>query len=125
MFGWFKKRRAASSVGETIASQPPGEVFPWAKGWRLTAIDEAVVMVPAQVLSNDEPIGSVIQCSDNVRLNLPTDSPHSLEARILIWLQPGQSVWLTKSCQAMVLPSNENDKAVRRFKLSKVASDNG
>src|SRR5262249_7141311 len=35
MFGWFRKRP------EPVASQPPGEVFPWPKGWKLTALDEA------------------------------------------------------------------------------------
>src|SRR5262245_39036610 len=97
MFGWFKKRP------ESVASQPPGAVFPWKKGWKLTALDEAVLVVPAQILGDDEPIGSVIHCEDGVRLNLPTGPPDEPGAGILIWLRVGESVWLTKSCRAMVV----------------------
>lgn len=105
----------------TIAHQPPGEVFAWPKGWQLTALDEAILAVPAAILTDDETIGSVIHCADEVRLNLPTVAPSTSGARILIQLQPGQSVWLTKSCQAMVVPSHEGEKAVRRFQLVQVS----
>jgi hypothetical protein len=119
MFGWFKKK-PEPQVPEPVAHQPPGEVFPWPKGWKLTALDEVVLLVPAQILSDDEPIGSVIHCEDDVRLSLPTVPLDSPDARILIRLRVGQSVWLTKSCQAMVVPNHEQDKVVRRFQLSQV-----
>ncbi len=104
-----------------VAHQPPGEVFPWPKGWRLTALDEAILAAPAGILAENETIGSVIHCGDDVRLNLPTVPQTTPGARILIWLQAGQSVWLGKSCQAMVVPSKEGDASVRRFQLSQVS----
>jgi hypothetical protein len=125
MFGWFKKQPKSSLATEQIASQPPGEIFPWPKGWKLTALDEVVLLVPAQILSEDEPIVSVIHCEDDVRLSLPTVPPDSPDALNLIWLRVGQSVWLTKSCQAMVVPDNEQDKALRRFRLSQVTENSG
>jgi hypothetical protein len=104
-----------------IAHQPPAVVFPWPKGWQLTALDETILAVPAAVVGDGETIGSVIHCEDNVLLNFPT-VPHSTpDGRILIWLQPGQSVWIAKSCQAMVVPSDPSDTAVRRFKICRVA----
>jgi hypothetical protein len=103
-----------------VAHQPPGEVFAWPKGWRLTALDEAILAVPAAILADTETVGSVIQCEDEVRLRLPTGAHTDPGARILIWLLAGQSVWLTKSCQAIVVPSGEGDKAARRFQLSQV-----
>jgi hypothetical protein len=121
MFGWFKKKPQPKAAGEKVAHQPPGEVFPWAKGWRLTALDEAIIAVPAAILSDSETIGSVIHCDDGVRLNLPTASQATPGERIMIWLQPGQSVWLSKSCQGVVVPQSEGDTAARRFRLTEVA----
>lgn len=103
-----------------VAHQPPGETFTWPQGWQLTALNEAVLAVPAAIVADTETIGSVIHAGDEVRLNLPT-SPHSDPgASILIWLLAGQSVWLAKPCQAMVVPSHEGDREVRRFLLSQV-----
>jgi hypothetical protein len=53
-------------------------------------------------------------------LSLPTVPLVSPDARILMWLSVGQSVWLAKSCQALVVADNEQDKSVRRFRLSQV-----
>ena len=121
MFGWFKKKPAPPAAGDKIATQPPGEVFPWATGWQLTALDEAVIAVPAAILGDNETIGSVIHCNDGVRLNLPTASHATPGERIMIWLQPGQSVWLSKSCQGIVVPQSEGDITPRRFRLTEVA----
>jgi hypothetical protein len=121
MFGWFKKKPEPPAAGEKIAHQPPGEVFPWAKGWQLTALDEAIIAVPAAILGDDEAIGAVIHCDDGVRLNLPTAPHATLGERIKVWLRPGQSVWLSKSCQGVVVPQSEGDTAARRFRLNEVA----
>lgn len=123
MFNWFRKKPEPPAADEKVAHQPPGEVFPWAKGWRLTALDEAMIAVPAAILGDNEAIGSVIHCDDEVRLNLPT-APHATPGeRITIWLQAGESVWLSKSCQGVVVPQSEDDTAARRFRLTEVAPD--
>jgi hypothetical protein len=120
MSGWFKKKHDPPSAGEKIAYQPPREIFPWAKGWQLTALDEAIIAVPAAIISESEVIGSVIHCDDGVRLNLPT-GPHTTPgARIMIWLQPGQSVWLSRSCDGVVVPQSQGDTAARRFRVTEV-----
>jgi hypothetical protein len=101
-----------------IAHQPPGEVFPWPNGWQLTALDEAVLAVPAAILTDDETIGSVIHAGDEVLIRLPTAPQHG--DRILIRLLAGQSVCLAKSCQTVVVPARQGDMAVRRFRLSRL-----
>jgi hypothetical protein len=121
MFGWLKKKPESPASGEKIAHQPPGEVFPWAKGWQLTALDEAILAVPAAILSDNETIGSVIHCDDGVQLKLPTSAHDSPGEQIMIWLKPGQSVWLSKSCQAIVVPESEGDTAVRRLRVAEIA----
>lgn len=123
MFGWLRKQTVPLSRSEKVAHQPPGEVFPWAKGWRLTALDEAMIAVPAAVLGDGETIGSVIHCDDGVRLNLPTVSHTTPGERITIWLQPDESVWLSRSCQGVVVPQSEGDTVARRFRLTEVATD--
>jgi hypothetical protein len=119
MFGWLKKRTAPAT--EKIAHQPPGAIFPWPTGWQLTALDEAIIAVPAAILGDNETIGSVIHCTDNVRLNLPTTPQAKPDERIMIWLEAGQSVWLTKSCTACVMPAHEGDAVPRRFQLTELA----
>lgn len=120
MFGWLKKE-PKPPPDEKVARQPPGEIFPWSKGWQLTALDEAIVAVPAAILGGNEPIGSVIHADDGVQLNIPTE-PHSMpDALIMIRLLAGQSVWLSKSCDAFVIPQREGDSALRRFRVSQVA----
>jgi hypothetical protein len=120
MFGWLKKQ-LKPPPDEKVAHQPPGEVFPWPKGWQLTALDEAILAVPAAILGDNEVIASVIHADDAVRINMPTE-PHSMpEALIMLELLAGQSVWLSKSCDAFVVPQREGDSVVRRFKVSKVA----
>jgi len=103
-----------------IAHQPPGVVFPWPKSWKLTALDEAILVIPSAILSNDEVIGSVIHCDDEVRLNLPTGHESESDALMLIKLKEGQSVFLSKSCQAMILPNYEGDKAKKCFTFTYV-----
>lgn len=120
LFGWFKRKPAPPDASVKIASQPPGDVFPWPTGWQLTALDEVIIAVPAAILSDEETIGSVIHADEDVRINLPTVSHSTPDERIAIWLQPGQSVWLSKSCQAVVLPQFEGDKMSRRFRINEI-----
>jgi hypothetical protein len=118
MFGWFKKTPEPPPTEAKVAHQRPGEAFPWPKGWQLTALDEAVIAVPAALIGDNEVIGSVIHCGDGVKVNLPSESSSTPGARIMLWLQAGQSVWLSKSCQAVVVPKQEGDTKVRRLRLT-------
>jgi hypothetical protein len=109
MFGLFK-RKSKAPTGETVAQQPPGEIFPWPKGTVLTPLDEVTIALPTAIFGKDEPIGSVLLCSDDVLMNIPKEGD-----TFFIRLQPGMSVSLTKSCQARVVA---DDKQPRRFKIS-------
>ena len=103
-----------------LVSLPPGAVFPWPKACLLTALDEAILAVPAALVGDREIIGSVIHGHEDTQINLPTE-PHSTQgARIMLWLKPGQSVWLSKSCEAMVVSNGEGDRVIRRFRVAEV-----
>ncbi len=101
--------------------QPPLEVFPWPKGWRITAVDEAIIAVPELIMSDGEEIGSVIHGDDDVRIGVPGESSPQ-KGHILLWLRAGESVWLSKSCEALVVPEFRGDTRARRFLLSRVSS---
>lgn len=121
MFGWFKKKPSLPPAGEEIVHQLPGDEFSWPKRWQLTVLDEARIAIPASIVGETEVFGSVIHCPDDVRLTLPMESHSTPGAQIILWLKPGQAAWLSKSCQAVILPQRKGDKRKRRFRLSKVA----
>ncbi|MFN8177765.1 MAG: hypothetical protein U0167_07555 [bacterium] len=125
MSGWIKKKPQATSTGEKIASQPVGELFPWPKGWRLTALDEAIIAVPAAILGDTETIGSVIHADEDARVSLPTAANATPGERIMIWLRPGESVWLSRSCEGVVVAQHRGDTAARRFRLTEVGAGPG
>jgi hypothetical protein len=88
----------------------PGEKFPWPKRFQLTAMDASVIAIPAAVVEDHEVLGAVIHCDDDAQFSLQSDY-------IFIRLRAGQSVWLEKSCQAIVIAEREGDVAARRFEL--------
>ena len=100
-----------AKTDEMIASQPPGQVFPWPQGTALTALDEATIALPMAIFGKDEPIGSVVLGPKDMQINIPKNGK-----TFYIRLQPGMSVSLAKSCQARVVA---DDKQPRRFKISK------
>jgi hypothetical protein len=100
----------AMKTDETIASQPPGQVFPWPQGIVLAALDEATIALPMAIFGKDEQIGSVVLGPVDMQINIPKQGD-----TFYIRLKPGMSVSLTKSCQARVVAE---DKQPRRFKIS-------
>ena len=120
-FEWFKKKSRPATVDELVAEQPPGIVFPWPKGKRLTALDETLIMVPEAIIAADEVFGSVIRADDDVLMHLPTRPDEPNQGTITFLLQPGQSIWLTKSCDGMVVPRFKGDAVPRRLRITDAA----
>jgi hypothetical protein len=110
VLGWFRKRRTPLATTEIIASQPPGEVFPWPRDTTLTALDEAVLALPKAILGPSEVIASVIRGDDDMQISIPEQGE-----RLLLRLRPGMSVSLSKSSQACVV---SDDGQPRRFRIS-------
>src|SRR3954463_4474295 len=108
---WFN---TPSPSGDKIAAQPPGEIFPWPRLTRLTALEDAVLAIPAATLGKDEKIGSVIHADVDAGLKLPNTSA---DQYIYIRLKTGMSVWLSKSVQSVIIA---DDKKPRRIKITTV-----
>jgi hypothetical protein len=112
MFRWFKKHSGPPVAPQaTIAHQPPGEIFPWPRGTVLTAVDEVVLALPVALFGPEEPIGAVLLGPDGMELNVPPQGE-----LFFLRLQPGMSVRVAKSCQAMVLAE---DQRPRRIKVAR------
>src|SRR5262245_23816643 len=107
------------SKTEGIANQLPGEVFPWPKGTKLVALDDLTLAIPAAVLREDEQIGSVILGDEDMQIRLPTVPVTTPGARIFLRLRIGMTVWLAKSCQAMVVAEDKSPRRIRVIPAAK------
>lgn len=103
--------------GDRIASQPPGQSFPWPRATRLTALEDLILAIPAATLEKDEKIGSVIHSDPETEIKLQMSSAESF---IYLRLKAGMSVWLSKSVEGVVVAS---DKRPRRIKISPVKEE--
>ena len=122
----------AAKQRNKFSYRSPGEIFPLPKGCRLTALDEAIIALPAAILSGTEYVGEAIHCDGDVQIHLPIGPDSGPGARILLRLQAGQSVWLSRSCEVLVVPQSEGDSKPRRLRMSENrqqqsanAADNG
>ena len=108
MFGLLKRLFGSQPP---IASQPPGDVFPWPANQPLTALDTATIALPAALISPDDTLGSVIRGPAGMEFSAPDGD------LVFIRLAAGMTVSLAKSCQAYVVPDGDHDTAPRRFQI--------
>lgn len=72
MVNWMRRRKqVVASTNDLIASQPPGEMFPWPKGAVLTAVDELVLALPVALFEADRPMNEAVFGSDDVEAVSP------------------------------------------------------
>jgi hypothetical protein len=110
----FKQLKERFGIGEKtkkeIALQPPGEVFPWIKSTRLTAMEDLMLAVPYAILEEDEAIGSIIcSDSDDLVIGFPENKENGM---LYLTLKSGMTVWLTKSSQAVVVSDDDTPKRI-------------
>lgn len=80
-------------------------------GTRLTAIDEIVVVVPAEVLGAADRIGDVIRCDDDAGFRT-VDDDNGKTTSLQVLLKPGMGLQVTKSCEVMVLSTSVAESPV-------------
>lgn len=108
MFGWLKRKPPPTLNGERIASQPPGEIFPWSKGVILTAVDELVLALPRGLIDKGRPIGEFLFGPDDMEISIPPEGD-----TIFVRLAPGMSIRLAKSVQSYVVAEDKNPRKVK------------
>lgn len=109
MFGWFK-RKPQAAPGDSIASQPPGEIFLWPKGVILTAVDELMLALPKGLIDKGRPIGEFLFGPNDMEISIPPEGDS-----ILVRLAPGMSIRSAKSVQSYVVAA---DKTPRKVKVT-------
>jgi hypothetical protein len=113
VLSWFRRKVSPTRTTDPVATQPPGEVFPWPRGTTLTSLDEAVLALPRAILGPEETIEAVIRGDDDMEINIPDKGE-----LIYLRLRPGMAVTLSKSCQAVVV---SDDKKSKRFRVTSIA----
>jgi hypothetical protein len=108
MFNRSRKPKLSSNESEEIATHPPGEVFRWPKGARLTAIDMLILALPKALFQCGETMSSVIDAEHGMNIALPPDSDN-----VYLYVQPGTSVTLKKSSQAYLVANDKNPRRMR------------
>jgi hypothetical protein len=115
MFGWLRRRWRVATNDGIVATQPPGEVFPWHKGAVLTAIDEVVLALPMALLDKERPLDELIFGQKEMQINVPMEGDAFFPR-----LMPGMSVSLAKSCQAYVVA---DDNMPRHIKVTQLPEE--
>ncbi len=113
MFGWFGKKPEQPRPEGEVALQPPGEVFPWPKGWVLTAVDEVVLALPKALLVPDRPLKEILSGPDGMEVSVPPDGD-----ALFVRLLPGMSASVARSCQAYVVAEDGRPRRIRASKSS-------
>jgi len=87
-------RDQSAAVDQPSADEP----FVWTANTTLEAIEEIIVVLPGDLVGDDEVIDSVIQISDDdTKIAFEPSSDESTFKSISLWLQPGTQVTLTKT----------------------------
>ena len=89
------------STDDVVCDQPSGEVFPWPKGVTIIPQEAIVLAVPAAVCGDGDPIGSIIQTSDDAHVSLP-GPPGNHPDLIFVRLRAGDPITIGRSCQAFI-----------------------
>jgi hypothetical protein len=118
VFGWFRRKGRAASGKPTMASQPPGRIFPWPKGAVLTAIDELVLALPMALFEDDRPMSEFVFGPDDMQINIPPEGE-----TFFIRLMPQMSVSLAKPCQSYVVADDEDDRKPRRIMVTQTSKN--
>lgn len=105
-----KNAKSSSDTQETIISQPPGKVFRWTKGIKITAIDMVIIALPKALFRDDETINSVVDADDEMRVAIPPDSD-----KIFLYVEPGVSLTLKRSSESYIVA---NDDIPRRIRIT-------
>jgi len=90
--------------------QEPNEPFCLCAGVKLRAVDEMIITLPTAILGENEPIGSVIKCDDDAKINMPQN-----DNNFYVWLKPGMEISLTKSCEVMIASEDKKPRLMDVF----------
>lgn len=104
MLAFLKNLLGPRKAKRQLVRAVPGQMFGWTKGYCIEATETTVILVPGELIRDDEKIGSIIETSDDGVLLAFTESPDRKGfTHIRIKLERGQSATILRSAQAMIL----------------------
>ena len=106
MLNWLKRNKDKQPTWVS-AVQPPNEPFPFPKGMKLRAQEETSIALPKALIREGEPIGSILICDDDAEFGI-----HSEQDVYIVKLQPGMTMSLTRSSQAILMASDGRSRSV-------------
>jgi hypothetical protein len=109
MLDWLKQKLTGIEDRWIRVQQVPGTAFPFPKGAKLKAEEEVMLALPRALVAEDEKIGSVFLCDDDIELGLNEAAG--------VWhvkLKPGKEFSLSKSCEMILIGA---DSRPRFFQL--------
>ena len=108
MFNWFRKKSTSAASSGVLASQPPGQVFPWPKGAVITAVDEIVFAIPVALFEKDRPMSEAIFGPPDMEINVPPGNE-----MFFVRLKPGMSLSLAKSVESLIVADDKTPRRIR------------
>src|SRR5689334_9391527 len=111
MLPFLKSMFGSKKAKKQLVQATPGKMFAWKKGCWLEATETTVILLPGQLIGDDEKIGSIIQTSSDDVLIGFTESPDRKNfTQIRLKLEAGQSATIRRSTQAMVAPDDQKER---------------
>ncbi len=103
--------KSLSNVVDTVVSQPPGEIFLWPEGMKITAIDMVIIALPKMLFQGDQIMSSLVDADKEINVAIPTGSDN-----IFFYVKPGMALTLKKSSELFIV---SNDHKPRRIRINK------
>jgi hypothetical protein len=106
MLNWLRRKKDQDRAWVT-AVQPPNEAFPFPKGMKLRAKEVTTIALPKALIGDDETIGSVLHCDEDAEFGMNPE-----QELILVRLQPGMTMSLSRSSEAILVASDGRTQAL-------------
>ena len=104
MLAFLKNLLGPRKATKQLVRAVHGEMFGWREGYCIEATETAVILLPGELIQDDEKIGTIIKTSNDDVLLSFTESPDRKGfTHIRIKLERGQSATISRSAQAMIL----------------------
>src|SRR5574341_708881 len=103
MFQFLTKLFGPKTPTKQLVKAPPGQLFGWKQGVWIEATETTFIVLPGELIRDDEQIGSIVETSeDDVMLGFTPSLDRQKFTDIRVKLERGQSAMIRRSAQAII-----------------------
>ncbi len=103
MFQSLSKLFGPKKPTKQLVKAPPGQLFAWKQGVWIEATETTLIVLPGELIRDDEKIGSIVETSDDdVILGFTQSEDRQKFTDIRVKLECGQSAMIRRSAQALI-----------------------